>query len=150
MVIIEILLTVIFNLLFYCFGLYVGGMKEKNALRSRMQELEEENEKLGKLPMERFVIREEPRDVITVYAKAYLPIGRCVAYAEESGRKMRKLVEYEIGHQVINACKLTIEDDLQNGQKVAVATLDIVMPSEALNVEKVILENLKAMEEMKC
>lgn len=51
MEILGIILTIFFDVLFYCLGQYVGGMKEKNALSPRIQELEEENEKLRKIPM---------------------------------------------------------------------------------------------------
>ena len=143
MVILQILLTVFFDLLFYCFGLYVGGMKEKNNLRSRIQELEEENEKLKKIPMETYVVKEERRDVVPVHVNAAFPMDFYLHQPKKCGQVAQERLEREIGARVIGACAFAMMDDVPLQQKIFRASLDVIIPRNPRKIEHLIEEDQK-------
>lgn len=143
MEILEIILTVFFDLLFYCFGLYVGGVKEKYALRTRIQELEEENEKLKKIPMETYVVKEERRDIVPVSVKIAFPMEFFYSQPKRCGQEARRQAAQEIGFRIIDACEFDLKDDLPLKQKIVRASLDVVMPRKPKRIEHLIEEDQK-------
>lgn len=141
MAIIDFLLIIlIVCTLSYGLGLYVGGKKQEKLSDVRIQELERENEQLGKIPMNRFVVHEERRDVVPIIVTTTFPKVRYMEEAKKCGKMAREYLIRELGRRVIDACDIELQEHVPLQEMVFRAKLRIVMPTKQRKLEDMIEE----------